>query len=140
MIGRKPMLKSIRFAAFVAGVSLVAAPALAADSPVVGSWATVAETQMGNFESTMTVDQSGDAYTVEMVDAPMTGPDGQAMPAMASEISDVKVDGASFSFTRKIDFQGQAIVLAYSGTVDGDTLTAQANSDFGPTPIKGTRK
>ena len=133
------MLKTIRFAALAAG-ALIAAPALAQGSPVVGTWATVAETQMGNFESTLTVAQSGDAYTVEMVDAPMTGPDGQPAPAMVSEISDVKVDGASFSFTRKIDFQGQAIVLAYSGTVDGDTLTAQANSDFGPTPVKGTRK
>ena len=133
------MFKTFRVAALVAG-ALIAVPALAADSPVVGTWATVAETQMGNFEATMTVAEAGEGYTVEMVDAPMAGPDGQPAPAMANEISDVKVDGASFSFTRKIDFQGQAIVLAYTGTVDGDTMTAQANSDFGPTPVKGTRK
>src|SRR5690606_22072304 len=134
------MFKTIRFAALAAGAALISAPALAADSPVVGTWATVAETQMGNFESTLTVAEEGGAYTVEMADAPMTGPDGSAAPAMASTISDVKVDGASFSFKRTIDFQGQGMVLSYSGTVDGDTLTAEANSDFGAVPVKGTRK
>lgn len=133
------MLRKIAFAAALAGASF-AAPAFAADSPVVGTWNISAETQMGKFESTMTVAEAGGTYTVAIEDKPMTGPDGAAMPAMASTISDVKVDGASFAFNRKIDFQGQAIALAYSGTVDGDSLTATANSDFGPTPITGTRQ
>ena len=78
------MFKTFRVAALVAG-ALIAVPALAADSPVVGTWATVAETQMGNFEATMTVAEAGEGYTVEMVDAPMAGPDGQPAPAMANE-------------------------------------------------------
>jgi hypothetical protein len=134
------MIRTIRFAALTAAASLLATPALAADSPVVGSWSTVAETEMGNFESTMTVAEADGSYTVEMVDAPMTGPDGSAAPAMASTISDVQVDGSKFSFKRTIDFQGQGMVLSYSGTVDGNTLTAEANSDFGAVPVKGTRK
>jgi hypothetical protein len=77
---------------------------------------------------------------VQMVDAPQTGPDGQPAPAMASTISEVQVDGANFSFKRTIDFQGQAIVLNYTGAVDGNALTATANSDFGAIPVKGTRK
>ena len=133
------MLRKIAFAAALAGASF-AAPAFAADSPVVGVWDIAAETQMGKFESTMTVAEAGGAYTVDIKDKPATGPDGAAMPAMPSTISDVKVDGASFAFNRKIDIQGQSIALAYSGTVDGDTLTATANSDFGPTPITGTRQ
>jgi hypothetical protein len=134
------MLKSVRFAALAAAASLFAAPALAADSPVAGTWAIVADTQMGKFESTMTVAEAGDAYTVAIVDKPMNGPDGQPMPAMASTISEVKVEGNSFTFKRTIDFQGQAIALSYAGTVDGNNLTATANSDFGPTPITGTRQ
>lgn len=133
------MLRKIAFAAALAAAS-PAAPAFAADSPAVGAWDIVAETQMGKFESTMTVAEAGGAYTVAIEDKPMTGPDGQAMPAMASSISDVKIDGNAFSFKRTIDFQGQAIALSYSGTVEGDKLTATANSDFGPTPIIGTRK
>lgn len=133
------MLKKIAFAAALAGASF-AAPAFAAGSAAVGTWDIVAETQMGKFESTMTVAEAGGAYAVDIQDKPATGPDGSAMPAMPSKVSDVKVEGNAFSFKRTIDFQGQAIALSYSGTVDGDKLTATANSDFGPTPITGTRK
>jgi hypothetical protein len=134
------MFRTIRLAALAVGASLIAVPAFAADSPVVGTWATVAETEMGNFEATMTVAEASDGYSIEMVDASMAGPNGSAAPAMASTISDVKVDGSKFSFKRTIDFQGQGMVLSYEGAVDGDTLTASANSDFGAVPVKGTRQ
>ena len=125
------MFKTLRFAAAFAAASFVAAPALAQSSPAVGSWATEAVTDFGTFKATLTIAHNGAGYTVEMVDAPQAGPDGQPAPAMTSTISDVAVDGANFSFKRTIDFQGQAIVLSYAGTVDGDALTATANSDFG---------
>ncbi len=133
------MLRTIRFAAAFAAASLLAAPALAEGSPAVGSWATEAVTDFGTFKATLTIAPSGNGYTVEMVDVPQTGPDGQPAPAMASSISDVSVDGSKFSFKRTIDFQGQAMLLNYTGNVEGDTLTATANSDFGAIPIKGTR-
>ena len=133
------MLKTIRFAATLAAASLMAAPALAQSSPVVGNWDTEAVTDFGTFKAKLTVAQSGAGYTVAMVDAPQTGPDGQPAPTPASTISDVTVDGSTFSFKRTIDFQGQAIVLTYTGTVDGNALTATANSDFGAIPVKGTR-
>jgi hypothetical protein len=133
------MSRIFRYAAAFAAASLLAAPALAQGSPAVGSWATEAMTDFGTFKATLTIAQSGDGYTIEMVDVPQTGPDGQPAPAMASTISDVSVEGDKFSFKRTIDFQGQAIVLNYSGTVEGDTLTATANSDFGSIPVKGTR-
>ena len=47
------MLKSLRFAIVAASASLVAAPALAADSPVVGTWNTEAVTDFGTFRSTL---------------------------------------------------------------------------------------
>jgi hypothetical protein len=124
----------------LAGVTLVATPALAQSSPALGSWATEAKTDFGTFKSTMTIAQTGGAYTVAMVDAPQTGPDGQPAPTPASTISDVQVNGANFSFKRTIDFQGMPIVLNYTGSVDGNTLTATANSDFGAIPVTGTRQ
>jgi hypothetical protein len=134
------MLRNYVYAALLAGATIVATPALAQSSPAVGSWATEAVTDFGTFKSTITIGQSGGAYTVNMVDVPQAGPDGQPAPAMASTISDVHVDGSSFSFTRTIDFQGMPIVLKYAGTVDGNNLTATANSDFGAIPVKGTRQ
>lgn len=133
------MFRKIAFAAALAATSF-AAPAAAAGSPAIGAWDLIADTQMGRFESTMTVAEADGAYTVAIEDKPMTGPDGATMPAMPSTVSEVKIDGASFAFKRTIDFQGQKIDLSYAGKVEGDTLTATANSEFGPTPITGTRK
>jgi hypothetical protein len=134
------MFKTIRFAALVAAASLMAVPAYAQSSPAIGAWDTEAVTDFGTFKAELTIAQSGGGYTVAMVDAPQTGPDGQPAPTPASTISDVSVNGANFSFKRTIDFQGQAIVLTYTGTVDGNAMTATANSDFGAIPVKGTRK
>jgi len=134
------MLKKMGFAALVAGASLMSVPALAADSPVVGTWKTVAKTDMGSFESTVTIAEAADGYTVEFKDAPMTGPDGAAMPPMESKISEVKIDGAKFSFKRSLAFGDMPMDLAYSGTVDGNNLTAEVTSPMGAIPVAGTRQ
>jgi hypothetical protein len=130
------MFKTIRFAACFAAASLMAVPAYAQSSPVVGAWDTEAVTDFGTFKATLTVTEANGAYAVEMTDVPAEG----APPPGASSISEVTVNGADFSFKRTIDFQGQPIVLNYSGKVDGNALTATATSDFGAIPVKGTRK
>jgi hypothetical protein len=134
------MFRKTILGALALGAALTATPALAQGSPALGSWATEAVTDFGTFKSTITIAQAGSAYTVAMVDVPQTGPDGQPAPAPASTISDVVVNGANFSFKRTIDFQGMPIILNYTGTVDGNNLTATANSDFGAIPVKGTRQ
>jgi hypothetical protein len=134
------MLKKAAFVARAAGAALMAVPALAADSPVVSTWNTVADVQGQKFESTVTVAEVNGAYTVDIKDKPMTGPDGQAMPPMQSTISDVQVDGANFSFKRTLAFGDMPMELAYSGSIDGDTLTAQVTSPLGAIPVTGTRQ
>ena len=130
------MLKTIRFAALVAGASLLAAPAWAQSSPALGSWDTEAVTDFGTFKATLTVTEANGAYAIEMTDVHAEG----APPPGASSISEVTVNGANFAFKRTIDFQGQPIVLNYTGSVEGNALTATAASDFGAIPVKGTRK
>jgi hypothetical protein len=137
---RDAMLKKFTFAALAAGAAMIAVPALAADSPVVGTWNTVADAQGQKFESTVTVAEVNGAYTVDIKDQPMTGPDGQAMPPMQSTVSDVKVDGANFSFKRTLAFGDMPMELAYSGSVDGNSLTAQVTSPMGAIPVTGTRQ
>ncbi len=133
------MFRQSIFAA-LAAATMIPAPAYAQSSPAVGTWATESVTDFGTFKADLTIAQSGASYTVAMVDEPRTGPDGAPAPTMASTFSDVTVNGANFAFKRTIDFQGQAMVLSYTGSVDGNTLTATANSDFGAIPVKGTRK
>ena len=125
-------------AAAVAGSLAFAAPALAEDSPVLGTWATEAKTDFGTFKSNWTVAQADGAYTVEVVDAPMEG--GPGGPPPESTISNVKVEANTLSFTRSLKREQGPMDLKYTVTVDGATMTGQANSDFGPIPITGTRQ
>jgi hypothetical protein len=133
------MFKAIRFAALAAGASLLAVPALAAGSPLVGSWDTVAKTDFGEFKAVVTVTEAGDSYAIDVKDVPIEGAP-PAPPAPPGAITDIVVDGANFSFKRKLTTPQGDIELAYKGTVDGDTLTAEVNSQFGTIPVTGTRQ
>ena len=133
------MLKSVRFAALVAAASLMTAPALAADSPVVGTWDTAIDMQGQKVTAEWTVAQAGDAYTVTIKDGPFPGAPADA-PAMPSAISDVAVDGAKLTFKRKLTTPQGEMNLTYTANVSGDVLTGEVNSEFGPIAMTGTRK
>jgi hypothetical protein len=53
------------------------------------------------------------------------GQGGQAAQPRETEISDGKVKGDDISFSVKREFNGNAIVMKYSGKVDGDKLTGK---------------
>jgi len=130
-------MKKLAIAA-AAAFAFLAAPALAADSPAAGEWAVEAKTDFGTFTSDWTVAEAEGAWTLEMADQPMEG--GPGGPPPESTITNLKVDGAKVTFDRALDMGGQAFSMSYDLTVEGDTLTGTANSDFGPIPISGTRK
>ena len=133
------MLKSLRFAVLAAGASLMAVPALAADSPVVGTWNTEAVTDFGTFKATMTVAEANGTYTVDMKDVPLEGAP-PAPPSPPGAITDVVVDGAKISFKRKLTTPQGEMTMTYTGTVEGDKLTAEADiGEFGKIPVTGTR-
>jgi hypothetical protein len=131
-------MTTIRFAALAFAATLFATPALAQESPVLGTWNTQAVTDFGTFAAIMTVLDDEGSYIVTMEDvAPAAG--GEAPPTMESSISDVVVDGATFTFKRSLTTPQGAMELAYAGTVDGDSLTATATSPMGAIPVTGTR-
>jgi len=133
------MLKTVRFAAFAVAASLLAAPALAADSPVVGTWDTAVDVQGQKVAAEWTVAQAGDAYTVTIKDGPFPGAPADA-PPMPSAISDVAVDGAKLTFKRKLTTPQGEMNLTYTANVNGDAMTGEIGSDFGPIALTGTRK
>jgi hypothetical protein len=133
------MFKTRYVAAAMAGAVLFSVPAFAADSPIVGTWATEAKSDFGSFKSDWTVAKNGDAYTIDVKDAPMAGaPAGAAPPK--STISDVAVDGNTLTFKRELVMGDMTIDLDYKVTVDGDMMTGQSHSSFGDIPITGTRE
>ena len=129
-------MKKLVFAAVAA--AFLAAPAFAADSPAAGEWAIEAKSDFGTFKSDWTVAEADGAWAIDMKDAPMEGGMGGDPPV--STISNLKVDGAKVTFDRALDMGGQKFSMSYDLTVEGDTLSGTANSDFGPIPISGTRK
>ena len=132
------MFKAIRFAA-LAAATLMAVPALAAGSPLVGVWDTVAKTDFGELKATMTVTEAGDGYAIDIKDVPLEGAPPQP-PAPPGAITDIVVNGPIFSFKRKLTTPQGDVELAYAGVVSGDTFTAEVNSQFGKIPVTGTRQ
>ena len=133
------MLRNSIFAAFAAGAVVMAAPAVAQDSPVLGEWTTKVDVGGTIVESTWTFAQSGGAYTIDIKDGPFPGAPADA-PPMQSVITDVVVNGAQFSFKRALTTPQGPLNLSYSGAIDGNNLTGTVNSDFGPIAVTGTRK
>ncbi|WAT16805.1 hypothetical protein OZN62_07575 [Aurantiacibacter sp. MUD11] len=118
--------------------AIFAAPAAAHEhEAILGSWDTVLETPMGNFEAGLTVAQGAEGYTVVIEDRPPEG--GEAMPPMESTISDVAVEGATVTFLRSLTTPQGPMELTYTLTADGDALSGEASSSFGGVPITGTR-
>ena len=127
------------FTALAAVAMFAATPAFAADSPVVGTWATEAKSDFGTFKATWTVAQKDGAYTIEVKDAPQEGAPADA-PSPKSTISNVAVDGSTLTFDRELVMGDMTIKLSYKVTADGTTLTGQTHSDFGDIPITGTKQ
>ena len=133
------MLKTIRFAVVAASAALIAVPSLAANSPVVGVWNTEAVTDFGTFKATMTIAEADGGYTIDIKDVPLEGAPPMP-PSPPGAITDVVVDGAKFSFKRKLTTPQGELTMTYNGTVDGDKMTAEADiGEFGKIPVTGTR-
>jgi hypothetical protein len=129
------MFKSVRFAVLAVGSSLVALPAAAQDSPVLGGWDTEIVIQGNTNLARLNIAQDGDGYTAEIVRR-----DGDTTSNVpASTITDVVVDGASFSFKRNVTGGQGATLFTYEGSVDGDSLTADVTSQMGDFTLSGTR-
>ncbi len=96
-------------------------------SPLVGNWLITIDTPIGSMDANINVntDLTGEMTSVDLGSAPLSG---------------VTIDGQAVSFTAAANAQGQALSLAFSGTVDGDSLTGSFNTDFGALAVSGRRQ
>ena len=100
-----PSLARTITAALVLALSLVAAPAFAAD--VDGKWAGTISTPGGDFPV---------AFEFKADGATLTGTT-QSPDGMSINIKDGKIDGDKVTFGVSLDFGGMAIDIVYSGVV-----------------------
>jgi hypothetical protein len=84
-------------------------------------------TPLGALPATLTLneDGSGTMAADALGEAPIDG---------------ITYDGNMVIFTAEVDAQGQTLVLEFSGTVEGDSIEGEFDSDFGAFGVSGTRQ
>ncbi len=99
----------------------------ASTPPAVGVWAVELNTPLGALPATLTVNADGTGLMAAegMGETPVSG---------------ITFDGSAMAFEAAVDAQGQTLVLEFSGTVTGDSLAGEFDSDFGAFAVTGTRQ
>jgi hypothetical protein len=95
-------------------------------NPLVGAWLITIDTPIGSMDANINVntDLTGEMTSQDLGSAPLTG---------------VSVEGDAVRFTAAVNAQGTALTLAFTGTVEGDSLSGSFNTDFGAIPVTGRR-
>jgi hypothetical protein len=95
----------------------LASPLMAQDAKVAGDWTLTMETPQGSSTPGLVLEQAEQKLTGKFVgrmgETPLTG----------------TIKGSAIAFTVKINAQGQEFELAFSGTVDQDSM--KGSVDFG---------
>ena len=110
------------------GGGAAAVPPPPAIPAAVGSWTLTIDTPAGTQEPTL---------TITGVEGDLAGAFGS--PAGAVDLTSVSFADGALEFSVTIDFNGQALALNFSGTVDGDSMTGTVGTEFGDFPATGTR-
>ena len=95
--------------------------------PAVGVWGVEMNTPLGPFPATLTLNEDGSG-TMAVGDLGEGSFDG------------IIYDGNMVTFTAEVDAGGTTIVLEFSGTVEGDSIEGEFDSDFGAFGVSGTRQ
>lgn len=111
----------------VAATIFLAACASTPANPFVGLWDISIDTPVGIMGAALEVnpDLMG---TMSSIDLGRT------------DLQGLTVTGNAVSFNVTVDAQGQTLLLSFAGTVEGDNLTGNFDSDFGTIPVTGTRQ
>jgi hypothetical protein len=95
---------------------------------VTGTWNLTMNSPLGAQPATLQIQESGGAYEGTLT--------GKADPTPAQQL---KVDGASVSFSADADTPVGKLNLAFSGTVTGDAISGKYETPFGAFDFSGTR-
>ncbi|MBL4729024.1 MAG: hypothetical protein JKY40_06820 [Gammaproteobacteria bacterium] len=68
------------------------------------------------------------------------GTGDMASDVLNAPLSGIVYEGNTATFTAEISVQGQEIVLDFTGTAEGDSLTGEFGSDFGAMEVTATRQ
>lgn len=120
------MIKIIRNLSIATALVFLAACVSAPVSPGVGAWDVNINTPLGDQASVWTIAADGTGS--------MAGEQGEQL------LEGIMLDGNSISFSVDIDAGGQSLSMSFTGTVDGDSLSGEFDTDFGAFGVTGTRQ
>ncbi|NKB35048.1 MAG: hypothetical protein GKR91_18280 [Pseudomonadales bacterium] len=112
---------------FLAMTLAVLVGCAAGTPPGVGVWDVEMNTPLGALPAVLTLnaDGSGSMSADGLGEAPISG---------------VAYDANGVAFQAEVDAQGQTLVLEFSGTVEGDAIDGEFDSDFGAFGVSGSRQ
>ena len=95
--------------------------------PAVGIWNVEMNTPLGALPAVLTINEDGTGTMAAeaLGEAPIEG---------------IMFDGNMVTFAAEVDAQGTTLVLEFSGSVDGDSIEGEFDSDFGAFGVSGTRE
>jgi hypothetical protein len=121
------MKRIFKSAMLVAATIVLAACASTPANPFVGVWDVSINTPVGVMGATLDVspDLMGSMSSAELG---------------ATELQGITVTGNAVSFNVVVDAQGQTLALSFAGTIEGDNLSGNFDSDFGAIPVTAVRQ
>ena len=97
-------------------------------SKPIGTWKLTMNTPFGVQTPTLSINESGGAYSGELDGA--TG---------ASELEDLELNGDAFSFTTKVSTPMGKFRISFRGQAEGDTMSGTFKSMAGISEFSGER-
>ncbi|ALO47249.1 hypothetical protein [Pseudohongiella spirulinae] len=113
-------------AGMLVALLLSACAGTSAPHPAVGNWVITIDTPIGAMNANLVINED--------LSGEMRSQDLGSSPLHSVQLADERV-----AFAADIDAQGTAMTLAFSGTVEGDSMSGSFNTDFGAIPVTGRR-
>ena len=95
----------------------------------VGQWNLQSDAQGQITKFTLTITKEGDTFKGKVASEQYG----------AQDLTDLKVEKATVTYTRNLEIAGQAVVMAFKGTIEGDKLTGAYTVQGIELPVTGTR-
>jgi hypothetical protein len=110
-----------------AGATAPAAPTAALG----GAWTITSNSPQGSIESTLAIQQQGNAFTGSMT-SQMMG---------TTPVTDGMIAGKKVTWSVTVTFGGQGITISYAGEVEGTKMTGTVTAGtFGSFPFSGEKR
>jgi hypothetical protein len=119
-----------RFATIVLVVAVFSFAIMAQAPDPVGEWNLQSDAQGQITKFTLTITKAGETFKGKIA-SEVYG---------AQDLTDLKVENGTVTYTRKLELGGQAVDMLFKGKIEGDKLTGAYTVMEFEIPVTGTRK